>query len=98
MFWLVALAISCVVLIMLSSVVCVFVLVDMRWLSLYSFGKAMNVPGVVFTGNSCEICFLLLGDMLMMMSMASSLCISTISDVGFRYVLLSFKIRLQSCK
>ena len=69
----------------------------MRWLRLCSFGKAQNVPGVAFTGNSCEICNLLLDDMLPMMSLASSLCVSTISDVVFRYVLLSFKIRLQSC-
>ena len=37
---LVALSISCVVLIKLPSVVCLFVLVDMRWLSLCSFGMA----------------------------------------------------------
>ena len=37
---LVGLSISCVVLIKLPSVVCLFVLVDMRWLSLYSFGMA----------------------------------------------------------
>ena len=37
---LLALSISCIVLIKLPSVVCLFVLVDMRWLSLCSFGKA----------------------------------------------------------
>ena len=37
---LLALSISCVVLIKLLSVMCLFVLVDMRWLSLCSFGKA----------------------------------------------------------
>ena len=37
---LVASSTSCVVLIKLSSVVCLLVLVDMRWLSLCSFGKA----------------------------------------------------------
>ena len=57
----------------LSSVVCVFALVDMRWLSLCSFGKAYNVPGAAFTGNSCQMCILLLGDMYLMMSLASSL-------------------------
>ena len=39
-------------LIKLPSVMCLLVLVDMRWLSLCSFGKAQNVPGVAFTGNS----------------------------------------------
>ena len=72
---LVALSISCVVLIKLPSVVCLFVLVDMRWLSLCSFGMAWNVPGVAFTGNSCEICILLLDYMLLMMSFSSSLCV-----------------------
>ena len=37
---LLALSISCVVLIKLPSVVYVLVLMDMRWLSLCSFGKA----------------------------------------------------------
>ena len=37
---LVALSISCVVLIKLPSVVCLLVLVDMRWLGLCRFGKA----------------------------------------------------------
>ena len=92
-----ALSITCVVLIKLLSVMCLFVLVDMRWLSFCSFGKAQNVPGVAFTGNSCEICSLLLDDMLPMMSLASSLCVSIISDVVFWYLLLSVKIRLQSC-
>ena len=32
-----------------------------------------------------------------MMSLASSLCVSTISDVVLRYVPLSAKIRMQSC-
>ena len=40
MFKLVTLSISCVVLIKLSSLVCVLVLVDMRWLSVYCFGKS----------------------------------------------------------
>ena len=40
MFRLVALSISCVVLIKLPSVVCLLVLVDMRWLSLCSFCNA----------------------------------------------------------
>ena len=40
MFRLLALSISCVVLIKLPSVMCLLVLVDMRWLSLCSFGKA----------------------------------------------------------
>ena len=92
---LVALSISCVVSINLPSVVCLLVLVDMRWLSLCCFGKAWNVPGVAFTRNICEICNLLLDDMLPMMSLASSLCVSTISDVIFKYVLLSVNIRLQ---
>ena len=35
--------------------------------------------------------------MLSMMSLASSLCVSTMSDVVLRYVLLSARIRLQSC-
>ena len=40
MFSLLYLSISCVVLTMLLPVMCLFVLVDMRWLSLSSFGKA----------------------------------------------------------
>ena len=35
--------------------------------------------------------------MLPMVSLASSLCVFIISDVVFSYVLLSVKIRLQSC-
>ena len=35
--------------------------------------------------------------MLPMMSLASSLCVSTMSDVVFRYVMLSTKIMLLSC-
>ena len=35
--------------------VSVFVLEDARCLSFCSFDKARNVPGVAFTGNSCEI-------------------------------------------
>ena len=65
---------------------------DMKWLSLYSFSKAQNVPSEAFTGNSFEICNLLLDDMLPIMSLASSLCVSIISDVVFRYVFLSIKI------
>ena len=64
---LVALSISCVVLIKLPSIVCVLALVDMRWLSLCSFSRAKNVPGVAFTGISSDICILLFGDMLLMM-------------------------------
>ena len=79
---LLALSISCVVLIKLPSVVCLFVLVDMRWLCLCCFGKAKNVPGVAFTRHSCEICSLLLDDMLPMMSLASSSCVSIISYVA----------------
>ena len=37
---LLALSICCIMLIKFSSVVCLLVLVDMRWLSLCSFGKA----------------------------------------------------------
>ena len=40
MFRLLAMSINCVVLTKLSSVVCVFDMVDMRWLSLCSFRKA----------------------------------------------------------
>ena len=40
MFRLLALSISCVVVIKLPSVVCLFALVDMGWLRLCSFGKA----------------------------------------------------------
>ena len=40
MFRLLALSISCVVLINLPSAMCLLALVDMRWLSLCSFGKA----------------------------------------------------------
>ena len=82
MFWLLALPISCVALIKLPSVVCLLYLVDMRWLSLGRFGMANDVPGVTFTGNSCERCILLLDDMLLMMSLASSLFVSIISDVS----------------
>ena len=39
-------------------------------------------------------CSLLMGDMLLMMSFASSLCVSIISDVVFRYMLLPVKPRL----
>ena len=35
-------------------------------------------------------------DMLPMMSLASSLCVSVISDVVYRYLLMSVKIILQS--
>ena len=87
MFRLLALSITCVVLIKLPSVMYLLALVDMRWLSLCSFGKASNFHGVAFTGNSCEMCNLLLDDVLPMMSLASSLCVSIISDVVFRYVL-----------
>ena len=52
---LLALSISCVVLIKLPSV---------SW-------------------NNCEICILLFGDMLLMVSLASSLCVSVKSDVVF---------------
>ena len=97
MFRLLALSINCVVLIKLPSVMYLLVLADVRWLSLCSFGKALNVPGVAFTRNSCELCNLLLDDMWPMMILASSLCVSTISDVVPRYVLLSAKIRLQLC-
>ena len=92
-----ALSISCVVLIKLSFVACVFVLEDMRCLSVHSLGKAHYVHGVAFTGNSSEICFFLLGDSLLLMYLASSLRVVIISDVAIKYVLLSVKIRLQSC-
>ena len=39
MFRLLAFSVSCVVLIKLTSVVCLLVLVDMKWLSLCSFGN-----------------------------------------------------------
>ena len=89
---LVVLSNSCMVLTNMSSVVCVFGLVDIRC----TFGKAKNVTSVDFTGNSSKICFLLLGDMLLMMSLDSSLCFFIISDEDSWNVLLSVKVRLQS--
>ena len=70
---LVAWSISYAVLTKLPSVVCLFGLVGIRWLSLCSFGKALNVPGVTFIWNSCEISILLVDDVLSMMSLDSSL-------------------------
>ena len=90
MFRLVALPVSCVALCKLPSVVCQLVLADMRWLSLCCFSKAHIIPDVAFTGNSCEKYIRLLDDLLLMMSSASSLCVSIISDVffGMRFCLL----------